>query len=307
MDYQGFKVIEPVSFFRGVAREALKGRWGLAWGAGFLYMILMQLPITIFDSLFGTKMDTAALAGMIGAGADAAYLEEIYGDSLSVAATSPISGIYSFLTAGAFSLGIAIFVIHILRRAEAGPSMIFSGFSNYLKSLGVMVLIGLISMAVVLVFMIPVAFMLLSGSLSVMGLSMLLMLVMFAALIVVYLIYALVYFILADNPGMGVVSCLRMSRHMMKGNKGKLFLLYLSFIGWALLYFLYVMIIGGVLIMVPSNLLTDIVSALLVALGAGVLTVYVLTAEAAFYEKVSGISSGMFNLSENIPTEIPEK
>jgi uncharacterized membrane protein len=43
------------------------------------------------------------------------------------------------------------------------------------------------------------------------------------------------FFILCDNPDIGAVEAITRSRKMMVGYKGKLFGLYLSFIGWALL------------------------------------------------------------------------
>ena len=304
MDYQGIKVIEPVGFFRGVAREALRGRWGLAFGAGFLYSVLVTLPVTIFDSLFGNKMDAASMAGMLGAGADAASIEALY-DDFYIETTSIISGLYSLLTTGAFTLGITILVIHILRRAEAGPSMIFSGFGNYFKSLGVMVLIGLISIAVIIVFMIPMFLLLTVDNLGLIALIFPLFIGMFVVLLIVSLIFGLSYYILADNPGMGVVKCLSLSRQMMRGNKGKLFILYLSFIGWAALYVLYASIVGGISMVFGGGLVSSIIATLLVSVGSGVLSIYVLTSEAAFYEKASGISSGMFNLSKEIPNENP--
>ena len=49
------------------------------------------------------------------------------------------------------------------------------------------------------------------------------------------LAYAMVPFVIHDNPEIGVAEALRTSREMMKGHKGELFVLYLSFIGWFLL------------------------------------------------------------------------
>ena len=49
------------------------------------------------------------------------------------------------------------------------------------------------------------------------------------------LAYAMVPFVIHDNPDIAAVDALRTSRQIMKGHKGKLFVLYLSFIGWVLL------------------------------------------------------------------------
>jgi len=50
--------------------------------------------------------------------------------------------------------------------------------------------------------------------------------------------YSMAFFILRDNPEIGASEAISRSRKMMVGYKGKLFGLYLSFIGWALLCFL---------------------------------------------------------------------
>ena len=53
--------------------------------------------------------------------------------------------------------------------------------------------------------------------------------------IVKWFSYSMAFFILRDNPEIGAVEAITRSRKMMNGYKGKLFCLYLSFIGWALL------------------------------------------------------------------------
>ena len=47
--------------------------------------------------------------------------------------------------------------------------------------------------------------------------------------------FSQIYYLLADNPQIGAVEVLKKSAEMMKGYKGKLFCLDLSFIGWYLL------------------------------------------------------------------------
>ena len=47
--------------------------------------------------------------------------------------------------------------------------------------------------------------------------------------------YSQAFYILMDNPEMGVMDCIRKSKELMRDNKLDLFLLQLSFIGWSLL------------------------------------------------------------------------
>lgn len=53
--------------------------------------------------------------------------------------------------------------------------------------------------------------------------------------IILALAYSIVPFVIHDNPGIGVREALKTSRLMMRGHKGQLFVLELTFIGWALL------------------------------------------------------------------------
>ena len=53
--------------------------------------------------------------------------------------------------------------------------------------------------------------------------------------IILSLAYQYYIQILVDNEEMGIIEAMRTSRHMMKGYKGRLFLLQLSFIGWMIL------------------------------------------------------------------------
>jgi uncharacterized membrane protein len=53
--------------------------------------------------------------------------------------------------------------------------------------------------------------------------------------IVKFFSYSMAFYILRDNPDIGATEAITRSRKMMAGYKGKLFRLYLSFIGWYLL------------------------------------------------------------------------
>ncbi|MCC3375013.1 DUF975 family protein [Cohnella sp. REN36] len=53
--------------------------------------------------------------------------------------------------------------------------------------------------------------------------------------IIAALRYSQAYYILRDNPEIGALEALRRSKQMMAGHKGRLFVLGLTFIGWAIL------------------------------------------------------------------------
>ena len=43
------------------------------------------------------------------------------------------------------------------------------------------------------------------------------------------------FYIMADNPEIGIKNALKMSKKITKGYKGKIFVMYLSFVGWSYL------------------------------------------------------------------------
>ncbi len=63
----------------------------------------------------------------------------------------------------------------------------------------------------------------------------LLIIVLTVALSMILFRYAMTYYIYIDNPDMGAMEAIKESVSMMKGNKTRLLLLYLSFILWYLL------------------------------------------------------------------------
>jgi uncharacterized membrane protein len=56
--------------------------------------------------------------------------------------------------------------------------------------------------------------------------------------------YAMTFFIMADNPGIGPLDAIRRSKKMMRGRRWKLFCLHCRFIGWALLAIIFTLGIG---------------------------------------------------------------
>lgn len=70
------------------------------------------------------------------------------------------------------------------------------------------------------------------------------------------LLYSLTAFVAYDNPNMNSLEVVNESARMMKGNRGKLFLLLLSFIGWAILAVLTLGI--GYLWLMPYMMVTEV-------------------------------------------------
>ena len=58
-------------------------------------------------------------------------------------------------------------------------------------------------------------------------------------MIVMYFSYAMTYYVMVENPEYSVSQAMKESKNLMKGHKLDLFLLWLSFIGWAILAILH--------------------------------------------------------------------
>ena len=104
-------------------------------------------------------------------------------------------------------VGIALYCIEIYKGKEVGLKMIFSRFKGFK----------------------PIIFILLYTLVVVLGLILLVV-----PGIILGLMYSQVFFILADDPDVGVIEAFNMSNQMMKNNKWQLFMLNLE----ALLYFI---------------------------------------------------------------------
>ncbi|MBR0600144.1 DUF975 family protein [Sinanaerobacter chloroacetimidivorans] len=122
---------------------------------------------------------------------------------------SGISAIYSLLVTGPMSLGYAMFGISLFRKRETSVAEVFYGFEKFGKALGLYIVMSIFIFLWTLLLIIP-------------------------GIIAAYR-YSLCFFILADNPNIGIMDAIRESKRMMRGNKWKMFCLMLSFIGWGIL------------------------------------------------------------------------
>lgn len=151
------------------------------------------------------------------------------------------------------SFGIIISFVKLYNGEDVNVFDFFSlGFSNFAKA-------WKLSLNVLLKMIVPVILIIVSyiiigigtamaiasafyGSTSSVAGSSIFVLVGFVLLIVSMIwaivksyYYQLTYFIAIDNPDLGVKQVIEKSKELMIGNRGKLFVLQLSFIGWAVL------------------------------------------------------------------------
>ena len=127
-------------------------------------------------------------------------------ESATIAILIPI---ISLVITGPLAIGQSRFFINLANRENPKFSDLWFGFNNILRSIGVTLLVGVAVCIGTILFIIP-------------G-------------IIVSFMYSQVYYIMAENPDISVLDCLRESARIMKGHKMELFILELSFLGWIIL------------------------------------------------------------------------
>ncbi len=123
----------------------------------------------------------------------------------------PVIGTFAiYALSPPFQLGLSGFALGLARREpQLEVARVFDGFKNYWKALGLFFLMNLYIVLWTLLLIVP-------------------------GIIAAYS-YAMAYYILCDNPEIGVNEAITRSKAMMRGNKWKLFCLSCRFIGWMLL------------------------------------------------------------------------
>jgi len=164
--------------------------------------------------------------------------------------------------AGPLFLGVTTFSLAIARKEEAKFCMLFSGFKqNYWKSVGLYIVMILLTFLGLLFFIIP-------------------------GFIVIAMIWQS-FFILRDNPQIGVWQAIKQSRKMMIGFKAKYIGLVLMFAGLILLCFAPLLLaFAGIPLMLFVGIPIMIIGILL-------LMPYLQVTLAKFYEDVKAHNTDM--------------
>lgn len=117
--------------------------------------------------------------------------------------------LYEFLVMGALTCGFAMFMLAFFRSKNINYTLNLEGFSMFGKAFCLYLLYSVKIALWGLLFVIP-------------G-------------IIATFRYSQCFYIRVDNPELSASQCINESKRLMRGNKGKLFCLNLSFFGWAFL------------------------------------------------------------------------
>ncbi len=167
------------------------------------------------------------------------------------------SGILFFiklLLAGPMTYGITKFSMNLVRDKSHKIENIFEGFKHFSGTFIMNIVLGIYSFLWSLLLFIPffaIVFVMVIREFSktnmnfystgndfsgwMIAIFILLIIVLTVALSMILFRYAMTYYIYIDNPDMGAMEAIKESVSMMKGNKTRLLLLYLSFMLWYLL------------------------------------------------------------------------
>jgi uncharacterized membrane protein len=163
-----------------------------------------------------------------------------------------VIAILQFLFAPALNIGLNTYFI-MLHKSEDPPfSLLFSRLHIWLQCLGLILLMGIFIFLWSLLLVVP-------------------------GIVAAYR-YSMAPYLMAENPDIGAFEAIHRSKEMMDGNKGRLFCLHLSFIGW--------MLLSGVCVGILNSILGFVGTALGLVVSIA-LWVYVHSSVTAFYMELS--------------------
>ena len=175
--------------------------------AGIIFVAVLIVFSILSAKLVGIEIDRSVIEQFIYSG-DIEMLQEYF---LSQAPT-PVEMLLSALLAIleiVLSAGFTIFILNIVSAVQASYWNLLDGFGMILRVLLLYILEKIFIFLWALLLIVP-------------------------GIIAAYK-YRLAIYLLIEHPEMSVMDCIRESKRLMRGYKGELFVLDLSFIGWAIL------------------------------------------------------------------------
>lgn len=258
------------SDFRQIARDALRGKWGVA-GWTSLVAALMGASLWSAGGSSGSANSNSSSVSDLFYNMDSAIVDTILSVLTIAVVVLIVWGIVGFIIGGAAKFGYAIFNLNLVDGKEARFSDLFSQFGRIGSGIIMNLLVGIFTFLWSLLFIIP-------------------------GIIKSYS-YSMTPFILAEHPEISENEAITRSRHMMDGNKWRLFCLMFSFIGWELLVcgpFLVTVIILSTMLLtgvgtsgITAAVVFCVIVLLLLLVGQFFLSPYQHAALAAFYRDIS--------------------
>ena len=258
----------PSSLFKATARQVLRNHWQTA----LLIALIVNLPsllVQAVSSFSGTDPVERAEALLIVASRDGLMTQQYLTEQLQAilqdtgVLTSIGFTVLAWLVTPCLALGMTRWLLMRLRGEEGPVTTVFSRLGISHKAIGLRLMICL----KVILWMLPGAGLMILGAFllgrsgpmdttsamnTVMALSWGGMIAMAVPGVMAALRYAMADILLADEPGKGILACIRESKQLMQNRKGMLFSLELSFLFW----YLGEMIVASLLAGMGSGILS---------------------------------------------------
>jgi uncharacterized membrane protein len=190
------------SDFRRIARETLRGKWTLSVVTGLVAVLLGAISYGQGSSSGGNGGEHQNL---ISINIDPTFNMFFTG----LASLIVIWAIITFIIGGATELGYCRFNKNLINNTEPRFNDLFSRYDMIGKAFGLRVITLMFILLWSVLLVIP-------------G-------------IIAALRYSMAFYIMDDDPSLGIMEAIDQSKEMMMGNKFRLFCLFLSFLGWAIL------------------------------------------------------------------------
>ena len=206
------------SDFRTIARDALKGRWGIAVIAGLIASLLGAIASNGPEVKFNYSDNGASLNLMVANqqvfSSSEGLLPElnafIIGGAVSMMIAALVMAVVFFVLGSVITLGYSRFNLDLVDRRKSPEIGTLFGFFPYWKNAAVARLLE-----TVYVFLWS-------------------LLLIIPGIMASYS-YAMTSYILTEHPEMAPGDAIAQSKKMMEGNRWRLFCLHFSFIGWSIL------------------------------------------------------------------------
>lgn len=259
------------------SKEQLRGQWKIP--------VLITLIISIIQII-------------------SSYTMEIFVDKLPIYILLLILNLLITL-----SIGIMVnsFYLKISRDKKVGFSDIFISWKTFGKGIGIEVLLGLIIIPIVIIIAIIIGVVWglymstaiinsLTPSYGIMiGITILLTLILCIPLIILGLYFFPAVILVCEDNNRGIIQCIKESLKLMKGNLWNLFVLQLSFIGWAILCIIPTIFIA-ILTAFSLNEVAVVILSNIASIGFLWLVPYMNTTFLNFFNEISGATNNpMYN------------
>lgn len=203
--------------FRQLARDALKGKWGVAVLAGVLASICGAVSSGVPDIELDLESNSGGnlniggvpVVGPLG-GVSEQFLDILIGGAIFIVAFALVAAAFSFVLGSIVGVGYSKFNLDLVDgREEPQIGTLFGYFKHWRTVIVANMWKALYIFLGMLLFIIP-------------------------GIMATYS-YAMTGYILAENPEMEPREALARSKEMMQGNRWRFFCLGFSFFGWSLL------------------------------------------------------------------------